>query len=180
MSTERNITATITRKSYTALVFDNQTHETRTETFTLTDRVADEDALKVLRKRKESADLNICAVLSIDSTESKYAMSELDFIKYGTEVKEGEKIKGRNITRTITRKSYTALVFDNQTHETRTETFTLTDRVADEDALKALRKRFEGDAVNICAVLSIDSTESKYALPELDFIKYGTEVKSAE
>ena len=90
MSTERNITATITRKSYTALVFDNQTHETRTEVFTLTDRVSDDDALKVLRKRYEGDSINICAVLSIDSTESKYALSELDFIKYGTEVKTAE------------------------------------------------------------------------------------------
>ncbi len=79
----------------------------------------------------------------------------------------------RMITRTIQKKVYNTLVFDCTTGETRTADFILTEKITDnEQALKMLRKRYEGDTIKVCAIVGTKIEEKLYAMSEVDFLKY--------
>ena len=79
----------------------------------------------------------------------------------------------RMVTRTIQKKVYVCKVFDNQTEEMRTAEFVLTDKVKDNDtALKMLKKRYDGDSIQILKISDTKIEEKLYAMSEVDFLKY--------
>ena len=88
----------------------------------------------------------------------------------------------RMITRTIQKKVYNTLVFDCNSNETKNVDFILTEKVTDnEQALKLLRKRYEGETCKVCAIISTRIEEKLYALSEVEFLKYAHIVeKNAE
>ena len=79
----------------------------------------------------------------------------------------------RMVTRTIQKKVFVCKVFDNQTDEIRTSEFILTDKVKDnETALRLLRKRYDGDSIQILKITDTKIEEKLYAMTEVDFLKY--------
>ena len=79
----------------------------------------------------------------------------------------------RMVTRTIQKKVYVCKVFDNVTEEMRTAEFVLTDKVKDnETALKILKKRYDGDSIQILKISDTKIEEKLYAMSEVDFLKY--------
>ena len=79
----------------------------------------------------------------------------------------------RMVTRTIQKKVYVCKVFDNVTEEMRTAEFVLTDKVKDnETALKMLKKRYDGDSIQILKISDTKIEEKLYAMSEVDFLKY--------
>lgn len=87
----------------------------------------------------------------------------------------------RMITRTIQKKVYNTLVFDCVENITRQSDFILTEKVKDNDeALKLLRKRYEGDSIKVCAIISTKIEEKLYAMTEVDFLKYAHIVEKSE
>lgn len=79
----------------------------------------------------------------------------------------------RMVTRTIQKKVYVCKVFDNVTEEMRTAEFVLTDKVKDnETALKLLKKRYDGDSIQILKISDTKIEEKLYAMSEVDFLKY--------
>ena len=79
----------------------------------------------------------------------------------------------RMVTRTIQKKVYLCKVFDNVTEEMRTAEFVLTDKVKDnETALKMLKKRYDGDSIQILKISGTKIEEKLYAMSEVDFLKY--------
>ena len=79
----------------------------------------------------------------------------------------------RMVTRTIQKKVYVCKVFDNVTEEMRTAEFVLTDKVKDNDtALKLLKKRYDGDSIQILKISDTKIEEKLYAMSEVDFLKY--------
>lgn len=94
--------------------------------------------------------------------------------KYYQNQKEKEKMAmERMVTRTIQKKVYVCKVFDNVTEEMRTAEFVLTDKVKDNDvALKMLKKRYDGDSIQILKISDTKIEEKLYAMSEVDFLKY--------
>lgn len=79
----------------------------------------------------------------------------------------------RMVTRTIQKKVYICKVFDNVTEEMRTAEFVLTDKVKDNDAaLKMLKKRYDGESIQILKISDTKIEEKLYAMSEVDFLKY--------
>ena len=79
----------------------------------------------------------------------------------------------RMVTRTIQKKVYVCKVFDKVTEEMCTAEFVLTDKVKDnETALKMLKKRYDGDSIQILKISDTKIEEKLYAMSEVDFIKY--------
>lgn len=79
----------------------------------------------------------------------------------------------RMVTRTIQKKVYICKVFDNVTEEMRTAEFVLTDKVKDnETALKLLKKRYDGDSIQILKISDTKIEEKLYAMSEVDFLKH--------
>ena len=79
----------------------------------------------------------------------------------------------RMVTRTIQKKVYVCKVFDNVTEEMRTAEFVLTDKIKDnETALKMLKKRYDGDSIQILKISDTKIEEKLYAMSEVDFLKY--------
>lgn len=79
----------------------------------------------------------------------------------------------RMVTRTIQKKVYVCKVFDNVTEEMRTAEFVLTDKVKDnETALKMLKKRYDGNSIQILKISDTKIEEKLYAMSEADFLKY--------
>ena len=84
----------------------------------------------------------------------------------------------RMITRTIQKKVYTCLVFKCSDNTTEQVDFVLTEKVTDNDvALKLLRKRYEGETLKVCAIISTKIEEKLYALSEVEFLKYAHPVE---
>lgn len=79
----------------------------------------------------------------------------------------------RMVTRTIQKKVYVCKVFDNVTEEMRTAEFILTDKVKDNDAaLKMLKKRYDGDTIQILKISDTKIEEKLYAMSEVDFLRF--------
>ena len=79
----------------------------------------------------------------------------------------------RMVTRTIQKKVYICKVFDMQTEEMRTAEFILTDKIKDNDAaLKMLKKRYDGNSIQILKISDTKIEEKLYAMSEVDFLKY--------
>lgn len=79
----------------------------------------------------------------------------------------------RMVTRTIQKKVYTCIVFDNATMTTKECDFILTEKVTDDKkALALLKKRYDGDTLMVCAIINTKIEEKLYAMTEVDFLKY--------
>ena len=86
----------------------------------------------------------------------------------------------RMVTRTISKKVYTCIVFDNQTMNTKECDFILTEKITDNaQALKLLKKRYDGDTLIVCAIKDTHIEEKLYAMSEVDFLKYAHIVEKA-
>lgn len=79
----------------------------------------------------------------------------------------------RMVTRTIQKKVYVCKVFDNFSEGVKTCDFILTDKVKDNDAaLKMLKKRYDGETLQILKIVDTKIEEKLYAMSEVDFLKY--------
>lgn len=79
----------------------------------------------------------------------------------------------RMITRTIQKKVYVCKIFDMVSESIGTSEFILTDKVKDNDtALKMLKKRYDGDSIQILKIVDTKIEEKLYAMSEVDFLKY--------
>ena len=85
------------------------------------------------------------------------------------------------ITRTIQKKVYTCMVWNEETKKADTTEFILTEKIKDNDlALKLLRKRYEGQTLKIAAIVDTHIEEKLYALSEVEFLKYAHPVTKEE
>lgn len=178
---ERNVTRTIEKRNYQALVYDLATNNSFTKDYVLTEKPKDNDeALKLLRKRFENESFKVCAITSAGVEEQLYSLSEVDFLKYAkpADEKQGNE---RCVNRTIQKKVYKTLVYDNESKQTKEADFTLTEKIKDNDeALKLLRKRYEGMTLKVCAILDTKIEEKLYSLSEVDFLKYAKVVDKSK
>ena len=79
----------------------------------------------------------------------------------------------RMVTRTIQKKVYICKVYDMVFDTVETAEFILTDKVKDNDvALKMLKKRYDGDTLQILKIVDTKIEEKLYAMTEVDFLKY--------
>lgn len=79
----------------------------------------------------------------------------------------------RMVTRTIQKKVYVVKVYDMITDTINTSEFILTDKVKDNEvALKMLKKRYDGDTIQILKIVDTKIEEKLYAMSEVDFLKY--------
>lgn len=79
----------------------------------------------------------------------------------------------RMVTRTIQKKVYICKVYDMVSDTVGTSEFILTDKVKDNDvALKMLKKRYDGDTLQILKIVDTKIEEKLYAMTEVDFLKY--------
>ena len=77
------------------------------------------------------------------------------------------------VTRTIQKKVYICKVYDMVSDTVGTSEFILTDKVKDNDvALKMLKKRYDGDTLQILKIVDTKIEEKLYAMTEVDFLKY--------
>lgn len=87
MSRERMVTRTINSIEVKAICMDISTMETSEKVLTLSGETPNNDqALKQLKKEYETETFKVVAVKDISVTEKLYGMSELDFLKYATEL----------------------------------------------------------------------------------------------
>ena len=79
----------------------------------------------------------------------------------------------RMVTRTIQKKVYVCKVYDMTDDTVRTCEFILTEKIKDNDvALKMLKKRYDGDILQILKIVDTKIEEKLYAMSEFDFLKY--------
>ena len=79
----------------------------------------------------------------------------------------------RMVTRTIQKKVYVVKVYDMISDTIGTSEFILTDKVKDNDvALKMLKKRYDGESIQILKIVDTKIEEKLYAMSEVDFLKY--------
>lgn len=79
----------------------------------------------------------------------------------------------RMVTRTIQKKVYVCKVYDMISDTVNTSEFILTDKVKDNDvALKMLKKRYDGDSIQVLKILDTKIEEKLYAMSEVDFLRY--------
>ena len=79
----------------------------------------------------------------------------------------------RMVTRTIQKKVYICKVYDMVFDTVETSEFILTEKVKDNDvALKMLKKRYDGDTLQILKIVDTKIEEKLYAMTEVDFLKY--------
>ena len=79
----------------------------------------------------------------------------------------------RMVTRTIQKKVYVVKVYDMISDTVNTSEFILTDKVKDNDvALKMLKKRYDGDSIQILKIVDTKIEEKLYAMSEVDFLRY--------
>ena len=79
----------------------------------------------------------------------------------------------RMVTRTIQKKVYICKVYDMVFDTVETAEFILTEKVKDNDvALKMLKKRYDGDTLQILKIVDTKIEEKLYAMTEVDFLKY--------
>ena len=85
---ERMVTRTIVSTQVKALVFSESKDETIEKVYTLSGEIDKETAKKVLRKNYETDDESIVKVISIETKEQIYGMSETDFIAHAHIMKD--------------------------------------------------------------------------------------------
>ena len=79
----------------------------------------------------------------------------------------------RMVTRTIQKKVYVCKVYDMDDDNVMTCEFILTEKIKDNDtALKMLKKRYDGDTLQILKIVDTKIEEKLYAMSEVDFLKY--------
>ena len=87
MARERQVTRTINSINITAICMDIDTMETSEKTLVLTgDTPSNDQALKQLKKLYETDNFKVVAVKDIKVTEKLFGMSEIEFLKYATEL----------------------------------------------------------------------------------------------
>ena len=90
MRKQNMVTRTIITTRYEVLTLDVNTANVSKVEFTLIGKVLPDDkALKALKKDFETDTLKVVHIDSFVETTDLYGMSENDFIKYGTILKEG-------------------------------------------------------------------------------------------
>lgn len=172
MKTEMTINRTINSYTCNALAFN--VTESKTENLLLSvpvkADVEDKDSiLKALRKDNETDTIKLVAVLDVIKHERLYSVPVSDFMDIAIIPYEGEKLKGRYITRTINVIAYKCIVWNRVKHEMSEHTLTVKGKPLSEP-LKEIRKRYEGDTLTIADVIGETSVEQLYAAKETDFI----------
>lgn len=84
------------------------------------------------------------------------------------------------VSRTFKTNSVTVLGLDIITAEPSNKTVTLPRVMNEKDTLKAVKKILETDTYKVVAIVEQNVTETLYAMPEEDFLKYATPVENAE
>ena len=84
--------------------------------------------------------------------------------------------KERMITRTITNSMVSVKVYDENTDEISTTILDIQGKFADDELKKRCENRLVGSSLKVLKVVSVDTTEKLYAMPESTFMLYAVEV----
>lgn len=84
MARERMVTRTVDETTVKAMAVKTDVGEVVTLELKLTGKVNEENALKLTKKQYEKGNVVIAKVLSIETKEVLYGMSEVDFISHAT------------------------------------------------------------------------------------------------
>lgn len=82
MARERMVTRTVSQTTYTVMCLDTTTAEVSKRDFALGGNLDNNAALKLLRKREETDNLKLVAIVATRNDEILYGMPEADFIRY--------------------------------------------------------------------------------------------------
>ena len=184
MKTEMLINRTINNYTATVICFDCQTGAPTVKDFAVSGKVDAEDkeaVLKALRKDNETERLKLCAVTGMNKNEKLYSLPVSIFIDNAIIPYDGEKLKGRWITRTIAINAYKCVVWMVAEKKMGEQVLTVKGKAL-EEPLKDLRKRYEGQTMKVVDVLEEVKEEQLYAIRESEFValaeKYASESKA--
>lgn len=85
-------------------------------------------------------------------------------------------MRERMVTRTINAVVANTVVYDVAKNEMKVVEFTLTGKLNNGDALKALKKAYETDTFKVVNVNSVAVTEQLYGMSEDEFIRYARKI----
>ena len=85
---ERMVTRTIVSTKVIAFVANKETGETGKKVYTISGSLDEQAAEKYLRKKYETPLFKICYVISVETVEQIYGMSETDFIAHAAVMKD--------------------------------------------------------------------------------------------
>ena len=84
--------------------------------------------------------------------------------------------KERMITRTIINSLVSVKVYDENTDEISTTILDIQGKFTDDELKKRCENRLAGSSYKVLKIISVDTTEKLYAMPESTFMLYAVEV----
>ena len=84
--------------------------------------------------------------------------------------------KERMVTRTIVNSLVSVKVYDENIDEISTTVLDIQGKFTDDELKKRSENRLAGSSLKVLKIMSVDTSEKLYAMPESTFMLYATEV----
>lgn len=174
MARERMVTRTVNGYTVDTLVYDRTKQELTHKDFTMDVNFSEDNALALVRKSYETAELSIVDTCNIAKFEQLYGMTEKKFIENAKPVPprgENGRTRERKVTRTVITYKVHALTYNTLTALMEDFTFTCSVDFDTKNADAYARKHCETATRKIAIVRSFEKVEQLYEMSEKKFME---------